>query len=254
VAPAATLYAAGDIASCDSQGDEQTAALLRSTHGTIAVLGDIAYPDGTRSDFERCFDPSWGSLAPRLRPALGNHEYNSGSADAAIARFRLPPRGWYSYRLDSWHVVVLNSNCDEVGGCAAGSAQWRWLRADLVAHPARCTLAYWHHPRFSSGPHGSTASMAALWKLLAAKRADIVLSGHDHDYERFAPIAGIREFVVGTGGASHYPILVTRPGSVVHDDSTFGVLRLRLAPTGYEWRFLPAGSGTFTDAGSGTCL
>jgi len=248
-----TLYAVGDIASCDSTGDEQTARLLRSTHGPIAALGDLVYPDGTEADFRRCFDPSWGRLAARVRPALGNHEYRSGSARAAIARFDLPRRGWYAYDLGSWHVVVLNSNCDKVAGCGRGSAQWRWLRADLAAHPSLCTLAYWHHSRFSSGLHGSRANVAPLWNLLARAGAEIVLGGHDHDYERFAPVDGIRSFVVGTGGAERYPILFGRAGSVVHNTANFGVLRLRLGPRGYAWRFLPAGQGTFTDAGTGTC-
>jgi hypothetical protein len=251
--PTATLYAVGDIASCASQGDEQTASLLRSTHGPIAALGDIAYPDGTRSDFKRCFDPSWGRLAPRLHPALGNHEYRTGSAAAAIARFDLPRNGWYSYEVGTWHVVVLNSNCVYVGGCGRRSPQWRWLHADLAANPARCTLAYWHHARFSSGLHMQATNIVPLWNLLAHARAEIVLAGHDHDYERFAPVSGIRSFVVGTGGASHYPVLVPRHGSVVHDDATFGVLRLRLAPGSYEWKFLPVAGGTFTDAGRGIC-
>ena len=248
-----TLHAVGDIASCASRGDEQTAKLLYSTHGPIAALGDLVYPDGTEADFRSCFDPSWGPLAARIRPALGNHEYRSGSARAAIERFHLPRRGWYGYELGSWHVVVLNSNCDEIGGCGRLSPQWRWLRDDLARHPALCTLAYWHHPRFSSGLHGSTATMAPLWNLLARAHAEIVLAGHDHDYERFAPVDGIRSFVVGTGGAERYPVLFARRGSVVHDTGTFGVLRLRLGPRGYTWRFLPAADGTFTDAGSGDC-
>jgi len=252
-APAATLYAVGDIASCNSAGDEKTARLLQGTRGPIAALGDLVYPNGTEKDFRRCFDPSWGRLAPRMRAALGNHEYNSGTAEAAIARFHLPANGWYSYRLGAWHVVVLNSNCKHVGGCDRESPQWRWLRADLAAHPARCTLAYWHHARFSSGLHGSTASMAELWSLLAQAHADVVLAGHDHHYERFAPRSGIRSFVVGTGGAESYPVLFTIPGSVVHEAGIFGVLRLRLGVGRYGWRYLPAGGATFTDAGSGTC-
>jgi hypothetical protein len=252
-APAVTLYAVGDIARCESSGDEATARLLRATRAPIAALGDLVYPDGTEDDFRRCFDPSWGPLASRLRPALGNHEYESGTADAAIARFHLPRNGWYSYRLGAWHVVVLNSNCARVGGCGRLSPQWRWLRDDLAANPTRCTLAYWHHPRFSSGLHGSTSSMAALWNLLARAGADVVLAGHDHHYERLAPVSGIRSFVVGTGGAMPYPVLFTIPGSVVHSAGIYGVLRLRLRPGGYDWRYLPAGGATFSDSGSGSC-
>jgi hypothetical protein len=252
-APTATLLAAGDIASCSSNGDEQTAALLRKLPGTIAAVGDIAYPNGSAQDFADCFAPSWGSLVPRIRAALGNHEYNTGTAAAAIGTFHLPQQGWYSYSLGAWHVIVLNGNCGLVGGCAKGSPQWRWLRADLAAHPSTCTLAYWHQPRYSSGLHGSDTAYQPFWNLLAAAKADVVLGGHDHDYERFAPIQGIREFVVGTGGASHYPILWARRGSVVHEVGVFGVLRLTLRPASYAWKFLPVGGATFTDTGTAPC-
>ena len=252
-APAETLLALGDIASCASDGDEQTAALLAKLSGTIAAIGDVVYPNGTAQDFADCFSPAWAPLLPRIRAALGNHEYNTGSAATAIAMLGLPQRGWYSYELGAWHVVVLNGNCGFVGGCAAGSPQWRWLRFDLAAHPSRCTLAYWHQPRYSSGLHGSDLSYQPFWDLLARARADVVLAGHDHHYERFAPVQGIREFVVGTGGASHYPVLWPRRGSVVHDDHTFGVLRLGLRRASYTWKFLPVGGGTFTDAGRAGC-
>lgn len=217
------------------------------------MLGDIAYESGTANDFDSCFKPAWGRYVPRIRPALGNHEYGSGSAAVAISLFRIPPRGWYSYSIGTWHVIVLNSNCGEVGGCGSGSPQWRWLRNDLASHPARCTLAYWHHPRFSSGLHGSNADYAPFWNLLAQARADVVLQGHDHDYERFAPQQGIRSFVVGTGGRSLYPFLVPRPGSAVRNDDTFGVLQLTLRPTGYDWAFRPVAGRAFRDAGRSSC-
>jgi len=253
-APAArTLLAVGDIASCSSNGDEQTAALVSRIPGTIAVLGDIAYENGSDADFADCFEPSWGKLVPRIKAALGNHEYNTPGAAPAIELFGLPAHGWYSYSLGAWHVIVLNSNCSEVGGCGRGSPQVRWLQSDLAAHPTRCTLAYWHHPRFSSGIHGSDTTYAPFWDILARAKADLVLQGHDHDYERFAPIKGIRSFVVGTGGKSHYPTLFPRPGSVVRNGDTFGVLRLTLRASGYDWKFLPAGKGTFTDAGTSRC-
>lgn len=247
------LIAVGDIASCSSRGDEQTAALVAKLGGSIAVLGDIAYESGTAADFDNCFEPGWGRYVPRIRPALGNHEYGSGSAAVAISRFGIPPRGWYSYSIGTWHVIVLNSNCGSVGGCGPGSAQWRWLRNDLAAHPARCTLAYWHHPRFSSGLHGSNADYAPFWSLLADAKADVVLQGHDHDYERFAPRQGIRSFVVGTGGRSLYPFLLPRPGSVVRNDDTYGVLQLTLRPAGYDWVFRPVAGGAFRDAGRSSC-
>ena len=250
---APTLLAVGDIASCFSKGDEQTAALLKRLPGTIAVLGDIAYETGSSADFAQCFDPVWGSLVPRIRAALGNHEYGTGTAAVAISKLGLPRNGWYSYSVGAWHVIVLNSNCDKVGGCGRGSRQWRWLRADLAANNDRCTLAYWHHPRFSSGIHGSNAAYSPFWELLARAKADVVLAGHDHDYERFRPMKGIRSFVVGTGGRSLYPTLIPRAGSVVRSSSTYGILRLTLRPTGYDWRFLPVGGGTFRDAGRASC-
>ncbi len=248
-----TLIAVGDIASCGSQGDEQTAALAKRHPGPIAILGDIAYESGSAADFANCFDPSWGPLVRRSRAALGNHEYGTGSAAVAISRFRLPKNGWYSYSIGAWHVIVLNSNCDRVGGCERGSRQWRWLEADLATHRNRCTLAYWHHPRFSSGLHGSSVAYAPFWDLLSRAKADVVLQGHDHHYERFAPLNGIRSFVVGTGGKSLYPTLWPRAGSIVRNSSTHGVLELTLRPAGYDWKFLPVRGSSFTDAGKALC-
>jgi hypothetical protein len=247
-----TLLAVGDVASCRSTGDEATAALVRSRSGTIALLGDIVYERATAEEFARCYTPSWGPFRHRTRPALGNHEYGPASAGPARAYFGLPPNGWYAYSLGAWRIVVLNSNCGHVGGCGRGSAQWRWLRNELE-RGASCTLAYWHHPRWSSGLHGSDGSMAALWRLLADRRVDVVLAGHDHHYERFAPIDGIRSFVVGTGGRSHYPVVRRIPGSEVVNWTTFGVLRLTLRPRSYTWRFIAVRGHTFADAGSGRC-
>jgi hypothetical protein len=159
-------------------------------------------------------------------------------------------------------VVVLNSNCAAVGGCGAGSPQETWLRADLASHPRACTLAAWHQPRWSSGSHGSDTQTDALYRALHDAGADVVLNGHDHDYERFAPLDpdgspdaahGIREFVVGTGGRNQTPFGPPQPGSEVRGSGTFGVLKLTLRPDGYDWTFLPASPGTFTDSGSGTC-
>ncbi|MSO95577.1 MAG: alkaline phosphatase [Thermoleophilia bacterium] len=248
-----TLTAVGDIASCSSDGDEQTAALVNTLPGPIAVLGDIAYESGTREELSRCFLPPWGRFLPRIRAALGNREYVADGAAAAIDLFKLPANGWYSYSIGAWHVIVLNSNCWKIGGCERGSPQWRWLQADLAAHHNRCTLAYWHHPRFSSGFHGSDTAYAPFWELLARAKADVVLQGHDHHYERFAPLRSIRSFVVGTGGKSHYPTLLPRPGSVVRNSDTYGVLRLTLRPTAYDWKFLPVSDGSFSDAGTARC-
>jgi Calcineurin-like phosphoesterase len=253
-APAsATLLAAGDIASCSSSGDEATAAVLARERGTIAVLGDAVYERGTLEEFRSCYAPSWGRFRPRTRAALGNHEYGTGTAEAAIAYFGLPRTGWYSYQLGSWRMIVLNSNCSKIGGCGRDSPQWRWLRGELATHPSRCVLAYWHHPRWSSGLHGSDVAMAELWRLLAGAHADVVLAGHDHHYERFALIDGIRSFVVGTGGRSHYPVLRRLSASRAMNWTTFGVLRLTLRDDGYDWRLLPAAGRQYNDAGTGTC-
>ncbi len=254
--PAPTLLAVGDVASCDSEGDERVAELVARTPGTIALLGDIVYDNGTADEFARCFMPAWAPMLPRIRAALGHHEYANGDSDAAAARaiLGLPSDAWYSYDLGAWHVVVLNSNCAAVGGCHAGSRQWQWLRRELRRHRTTlCTIAYWHHPRFSSGEHGSDVAFSAFWSLLAAARADVVLAGHDHDYERFAPMAGIRSFVVGTGGRSLRGFGRVRAGSVVRQSTSFGVLRLALLPRGYTWRFLTASGPPVADSGSGTC-
>ncbi len=249
----ATLVAVGDAASCDVETDSDVADTIARIPGTFAVLGDIVYERGTADEYRRCYAPVFGRFWRRTKAALGNHEYGTGNADAAIAYFRLPRTGWYSYERGAWHVVVLNSNCSQIGGCHAGSAQERWLRRDLAAHPSRCTLAYWHHPRWSSGLHGPDATMAPLWRTLANARADVVLAGHDHHYERFAPIDGMRSFVVGTGGRSHYPVLVRRRGSEAVNDRVFGVLRLTLRAASYDWRFVPVAGATYADAGSSRC-
>ena len=250
-APAPTIVAAGDIASCRSNGDEATAALVARIPGTVAVLGDAIYERGTSTELARCY--SWRRFRSRTRAALGNHEYGTGSAAAAISYFGLPARGYYSYELGSWHVVVLNTNCRPVGGCGPDSRQGRWLRRDLAEHPTRCTLAYGHHPRWSSGLHGSDETVAPLWRTLATGGVDVVLGGHDHHYERFAPIDGIRSFVVGTGGRSHYPVLRRLRASAAVNDRTFGVLRLSLRSTGYDWRFLPVAGSSFSDRGTSGC-
>jgi acid phosphatase type 7 len=248
-----TLVAVGDAASCAVGTDSAVADTIAGIPGTFALLGDIVYEYGTAEEFRECYAPVFGRFWRRTKAALGNHEYNTGTAAAAISYFKLPRNGWYSYDRGAWHIVVLNSNCAKVGGCHAGSPQERWLRRDLAAHPSRCTLAYWHHPRWSSGLHGSTASMAPLWQTLARARADVVLAGHDHHYERFAPIDGIRSFVVGTGGRSLYPVLLRRRGSEAVNVTEFGVLRLTLRPGSYGWRFVPVAGGSYADAGSGRC-
>jgi acid phosphatase type 7 len=258
--------AAGDIASCTSSGDEATARLLDRIPGTVAVLGDSAYPDGSTSDFARCYAPSWGRHKARTRPAVGNHEYQTAGAAGYFDYFGPAAgnrrRGYYSYDLGSWHVVVLNSNC-WVAGCAAGSAQQRWLRADLRAARHACTVAYWHHPLFTSGAnHGPSAEVRPLVRTLYEYGVDVALTGHNHNYERFAPQdpdgradpgRGIRAFVIGTGGASHYGFGDIAANSEARSADTFGVLRLTLGEGRYAWRFVPVAGGSFTDRGTGTC-
>lgn len=263
------LLAAGDIAGCDSTGDEATAAVLDSQPGTIAALGDLAYPNGTAAEFSSCYDPTWGRHRDRTFPAPGNHEYLSSGAAPYYAYFgdRAGPsgRGYYSYDLGAWHIVSLNSNCSSIsGGCGAGSPQEAWLRADLAASTALCTLAFWHHASFSSGTtHGASDRMRALLDLLHAHHADVLLTGHEHHYERFAPqtpdrvasSSGIRAFVVGTGGRSPtYPFgTPPAPNSELRVTGVRGVLKLTLRAAGYDWQFVPVAGQTLADAGTGAC-
>jgi hypothetical protein len=254
------LLAAGDIAQCNSDGDEATARLAaKYPKVPIAAVGDLVYPRGTAGDFARCYAPSWGSVDDRVRPAAGNHEYGTGVATGYFARYGdragAPGRGWYSWDLKGWHVVVLNSNCGLVpgGGCARGSEQERWLRADLAAHTTTCTLAYWHHPRRSSGLHGDDATVEPLRQALIDNGVDILLTGHDHHYERFAPDQGLREFVVGTGGAGNYPTALVKRGSEVRWSGGHGLLALTLRSDRYKWRFLTAERDAFNDSGETRC-
>ena len=254
------LVGAGDIADCDAQ---PTAALLDNIPGTVFTAGDNAYPDGTAADYASCYDPSWGRHKARTRPAPGNHDYNTSGATGYYAYFGAlagpAGRGYYSYDLGAWHIVSLNSNVS----MSAGSAQETWLRADLAASTKTCTIAYWHHPRFSSGSnHGSSTQSAGVWQALYDAGAEIVISGHDHEYERFAPqtpsaaadpARGIREFIVGTGGAGLYSFATPLPNSEVRDDTSFGVLKLTLSDGSYTWEFIPIAGDSFTDSGSGTC-
>jgi hypothetical protein len=262
------LVGAGDIASCSSSGDEATAALLDGIAGTVYLLGDNVYDSGTATEYANCYDPSWGRHKARTRPTPGNHEYNTLNATGYFGYFGSaagdPTKGYYSYDLGAWHIIVLNSNssCSTIS-CALGSAQDAWLRADLAAHSNVCTLAYWHHPRFNSGAsHGNNTAVANFWNALYAYGADVVLNGHEHIYERFAPqtpdaiadpVNGIRQFTVGTGGRSHYTIGTVKANSEVRNGSTYGVLKLTLHATSYDWEFVPVAGATFTDAGTGQC-
>lgn len=263
-AGSAVLLAAGDISSCSSSGDEATASLLDGLQGTVATLGDNTYPDGTASQFANCYAPTWGRHRARTRPSPGNHDYHTSGGAEYYSYFGANAgpsgRGYYSYDLGGWHIVSLNSNVS----MSAGSAQERWLRADLAASTKTCTLAYWHHPRFSSGTkHGDFSAAQPIWQALYDYKAEVVLSGHEHNYERFAPQSpsgaadpanGIRKFVVGTGGRSHYDDLGTpKANSQVFNGTTFGVLQLTLGSASYSWRFIPVAGQSFTDSGTGSC-
>ena len=303
------IVAAGDIA-CDpadknfrggggtrnSCRQKHTADLIRRLRpDAVLPLGDVQYECGNADAYPASYAPSWGRLLTITRWATGNHEYGRGCGrndDSASVRYFHPPNplGWYSYDLGSWHLIALNSECSygegatSVGGCATGSVQYRWLQRDLAKHRRFCTLAYWHEPRFSSGQHGDAQAMADIWNLLVKAHADVVLAGHNHDYERFDPIGitpqdtsaagnstttgkpnfqdpnldpgAIREFVVGTGGKNHYgfgnqPALA---GEVVRNADTYGVLKVTLHARGYTWQFVnDPGSGSFTDSGNGSC-
>ena len=265
--PGAILVGAGDVADCkDLSGAEATAKLLDQIPGTVMVVGDLAYPDGSRENFN-CYNKTWGRAKSRTRPAPGNHEFRSSGATPYFDYFGPaagdPKTGYYSYELGTWHIIVLNSECKDVGGCELGSPQEKWLRADLAAHPAACTLAYWHKPLFSSGSaHGNDLTVKPLWQALYAANADVIVGGHDHDYERFAPQTpdgagdpqrGIREFVVGTGGKNHRPFGSPKRNSEVRDAIAFGVLKLTLKVGAYDWQFIPETGKSFTDSGSGVC-
>jgi calcineurin-like phosphoesterase family protein len=253
------LVGAGDIANSGS-GKAKTAALIASIPGTVFTAGDNAYSSGSAAQYNGLYNPTWGKFRDRTFPAPGNHEYRSSGAKPYFSYFgaKAGPsgRGYYSYNIGDWHILSLNSNIS----MAAGSAQEKWVKADLAANPTACALAYWHHPRFSSGSHGSSTKSKAIWQDLYNAGAEIVVVGHDHDYERFAPMTaagvadaarGIREFVVGSGGTGHRS-MGKIANSEARNANTFGVMKFTLAPGSYQWEFIPA-SGSYHDSGSGTC-
>jgi hypothetical protein len=262
------IVAAGDIADCASEGDEATATLVGGIEGTVLTMGDNAYPDGTAQDFEECYEPSWGQFKERIRPSPGNHEYETEGARGYFDYFGDaagdPDKGYYSFDLGAWHIVALNSNCSEVLRCGPGSPQGRWLKEDLAANDGEpCTLAYFHHPLFTSGAYRPGVDwMEHLWEILYAGGVDVVLNGHDHNYQRFAPQDpegrvdpedGIRQFVVGTGGRSLYEISNPIANTEIYNDQTYGVLELSLQQNRYEWEFVPVEGESFTDSGAAQC-
>jgi len=261
------VVVAGDIAD-DGSGDTGTARVVQSIDPDVVLTaGDNAYPDGALSDYRSWYDPTWGAFKVKTRPSPGNHDYHTSGAPGYFDYFngvgaQTGPagdrgKGYYSFDLGSWHLIALNNYVP----MSAGSAQETWLKADLAAHPG-CTLAYWHEPRFTSGAeHADNTSTGPLWNDLYAAGADVVLNGHNHQYERFArqdpqgnadPAKGIREFVAGTGGTALYSFGTIQPNSEVRDDTSHGVLKLTLHASSYEWRFVPS-DGALADSGSTAC-
>jgi len=267
-ADAPLFIGAGDITVCGHPGDDITARLLdQFPEADVFTTGDNSNEEGAPEQYQKCFAPAWGRHLERIHPSPGNHDYQTENGAAYHAFFGPavgePGKGYYSYDLAGWHIIALNGNCAAVGGCGPDSPQAQWLRADLAAHPARCTLAYWHQPRFSSGLHGNSEATLEFWRALYEARAEIILNGHDHLYERFAPqdpagnldeLNGIRQFTVGTGGAFYRPAgPLPAPNSERLILNTFGVLQLTLMEDGYRWRFLPEPGRPQTDQGEAQC-
>jgi hypothetical protein len=241
--------------------------LLDNIPGTVFTAGDNTNPDGTTYEFTNHYDPTWGRHKARTKPAVGDHDYRTSGASGYFNYFGAvagdPKKGYYSYNLGEWHAVVLNSNCTQIGGCGATSPMVTWLKQDLAANPRKCTVAYFHHPLFSSGSmHGNMTQVKPIWDALYAANVEVVMNGNDHGYERFAPqdpngkadsARGIREFVVATGGSGLYSYGTIQPNSEVRNNTTHGVLKLTLHPTSYDWKFVPVAGKTFTDSGTTSC-
>ena len=265
------LVGAADIAGCGASlsRPQQTAALLDSIPGKVFVAGDLAYPNGAETEFLRCFDSTWGRHRSRITPAPGVHDFIAPNAQGYFNYFGPiagdPTKGYYSYNYGAWHVVIINDICSSssgVNGCTVTSPEGLWLQSDLAANPVACTVAIWHQPLYTSMSADVTTAMRPFWQILYNAGADLVLNGHAHNYERFAPqdpngnldlTKGLREFVVGTGGESLNTFTTTAPNSEVRNSSTFGVLKLTLHATSYDWQFVPVAGQTFTDSGTQAC-
>jgi hypothetical protein len=255
------LVGAGDISTCKNDNDEATARLLDRQDGTIFTTGDNAYENGTEREYRDCYAATWGRHLGRTRPTPGNHEYNTPGGAGYYAYFGSAAGsnglGYYAYDIGGWHILSLNSNIS----ASTGSMQYEWVRGDLAANTTKCSAAYWHHPVFSSGEHGNTSTMRAILRLLFDNGVEVIINGHDHEYERFGlqnpdgqpdPARGFRQFVVGTGGKGLDSFRSVKPTSEVRDSSAFGVLKLTLREAGYDWEFLAVG-GAVRDAGGGVC-
>jgi hypothetical protein len=251
------LVGAADITNCNRTQDEQTALLLDNIPGTVFTAGDNAYVDGTYTEYLNCYDPSWGRHKSRTKPSPGNHEYLTSGAAGYFQYFNNIP-SYYAYNLGAWRIYALNSEIS----VSTTSAQVTWLQDDLAANPNQCVLAYWHRPRWSSGSnHGNNSNMQTLWQILYNAGAELVINGHEHHYERFSEMnasgtavaQGLREIVVGTGGAGLYPFGTVRSTSQVRNNTTYGVLKLTLQEGRYDWEFIPIAGSIFRDSGSDTC-
>jgi hypothetical protein len=264
--PTSSSFNGGNGTSGSCRQKAVSDVMLNSNLTAVLVLGDVQYEDGTLTKYQQSYDPSWGRMKNITRPAVGNHEYLTSGAAGYFSYFGAAAgdrtKGYYSYNVGAWHIIALNSNCSQVGGCGTGSPQEVWLKADLAANPNMCTLAYWHHPRFSSGQHGSSTAYDTFWRDLYAAGVEIVLNGHDHIYERFGPQSpsaaadqrGIQQFTVGTGGKNHTTVVSVQPNSVVRNTDTYGFLKLSLHAASYDWQFVPEPGKTFTDTGTRNCF
>jgi hypothetical protein len=273
--PSSTSFNGGNGSSSSCRMKYTSDLIVNGGYAAVIALGDNQYYCGGYSAYQQAYDLSWGRVKSITHPSVGNHEYlTSGgtgcdaSNTGAAGYFNYfgaaagdPTKGYYSLDIGTWHVVALNSNCSSAGGCGTGSPQYNWLQSDLQAHPNACTLAYWHIPLYSSGGRASS-NMRILWQVLYDNNADLVLEGHDHTYERFAPqnaaagldtARGLRSFIVGTGGANHTSFTTVAANSEVRDSATFGILAVTLHPTSYDWHFIPEAGKTFTDSGSTAC-
>jgi hypothetical protein len=268
---AGVLIAAGDMVECGIDPPKQTASLVlqliqENPDAQVITAGDNEYEDGKAVEFRNCFDPSWGQFKARIHPSPGNHEYHTPNASGYFGYFGEaagdPQKGYYSFELGAWHIISINSNCGYIGGCGPDSDQIHWLQNDLLTHPNRCTLAYWHHPRWSSGAAGSNPGMDTLWKTLFENGADVVVNGHEHSYERFTPLNGrgevdlengLREFIVGTGGRAQRQFNRPIEGSEARSTGVFGVLEFHLFQSSYSWEFRPVEGEGNSDRGKGDC-
>lgn len=259
-----TVLAAGDIAGCSYDADEATAQILdRYPNAPILTLGDNAYESGKITEFMNCFEPTWGRHKDRIYPSIGNHEYGTPGGDDYFTYFKREKPAYYSFELANWHFIALDSNCT-ITLCTTESEQVRWLTADLHKLPAdKCVIAYMHHPRFSSGKHGNDDRLITIWQTLYDGGVDLVLAGHDHTYERIAPLSpdgyvnntrGMRSLVVGTGGRGLYEFDEIVYGSEKRNNTVHGVLKLELFDGRYDYSFIPVAGQEFSDFGSGLCL